>query len=314
MKKVAILSGGKMTSERAVSLCSGRAVFEVLKGQIECELFELAEDCLPRNLDPERYIIFPLIHGEFGEDGQLQRLLEAENFSFAGSDSRASQICMDKGKAKDIAEQLGILTAKFCIYDGQSFEKLWTFGGGPFVIKPNDRGSSIGVTKIYTIDDFLRYQKDWGKGNWIIEPCIIGREITVGILNGHALPVIEIRPRDGFYDYAHKYTTDATEYLVPAPITKSETRNVQNMSEQIFETCGCRDFGRLDFILDGRSKFNFLEINTSPGMTATSLLPKAAAALGIDFATLCRRMINSAFARDQANKVSEAVVATSVSC
>jgi D-alanine-D-alanine ligase len=303
MKKVAILSGGGSTSEREVSLRSGQAVFEALRVQMECELFELGEDCLPRDLDPEESAIFPLIHGEFGEDGQLQRLLEWAGFSFAGSDSRASRICMNKGEAKIIAQRLGVLTAEFCIYGGQDFEELWAFAGGPFVVKPNDRGSSVGVTRIYGAEDFLRYEKDWVQGNWVVEPYIAGREITVGILDGHALPVIEICPRDNFYDYAHKYTMGATEYWVPALITESETRNVQAISEQIFQACGCRDFGRLDFILNTQSEFNFLEINTSPGMTATSLLPKAAAAVGINFSVLCRRMIDFAFERDCVDKL-----------
>ncbi|MDR0740355.1 MAG: D-alanine--D-alanine ligase [Puniceicoccales bacterium] len=308
MKKVAILSGGGSTSEREVSLRSGQTVFEALRVQMECELFELEEDCLPRDLDSEKSVVFPLIHGEFGEDGQLQRLLEWAGFSFAGSDSRASRICMNKSETKVIAQRLGILTAKFCTYSGQDFEELWAFAGGPFVVKPNDRGSSVGVTRVYEAEDFLRREGDWAQGNWIVEPYLTGREITVGILDGHALPVIEICPRDGFYDYAHKYTMGATEYLVPAPITEFEIRNVQAISEQIFQTCGCRDFGRLDFILNNQGKFNFLEINTSPGMIATSLLPKAAAAMGIDFSTLCRRIVDFAFERDRIGKLESAVV------
>ncbi|MDR1366305.1 MAG: D-alanine--D-alanine ligase [Puniceicoccales bacterium] len=302
MKKVAILSGGGSTSEREVSLGSGRAVFEALKAQMQCELFELEADRLPETLDSEQCVIFPLIHGEFGEDGQLQWLLELAGFFFAGSDSRASRICMDKSAAKIIAQQLGILTAKFCAYGGQSFEELWAFAGGPFVVKPNNRGSSVGVTKIYTAEDFLHCKKNWTRGQWIIEPCIVGREITASILDGRALPVIEICPRGGFYDYAHKYTAGATEYRVPAPITEFETRSVQGISEQIFQACGCRDFGRLDFILNDRGEFNFLEINTSPGMTATSLLPKAAAAMDIDFPVLCRQMIDFAFERKHTGK------------
>ncbi|MDR2812253.1 MAG: D-alanine--D-alanine ligase [Puniceicoccales bacterium] len=312
MKKVVILSGGGSTSEREVSLRSGRAVFEALKVQMECELFELDEDCLPKSFDPERCVIFPLIHGKFGEDGQLQQLLEGAGFSFVGSGSRASWICINKNEAKIIAQRLGISTAKFCIYSGQSFEELWAFSGGPFVVKPNDQGSSIGVAKIYTFEDFSRGMSGWTQGHWIVEPCIVGREITIGILNGYALPVIEICPREGFYDYTHKYTVGATEYRVPAPLTKSETRNVQSISEQIFQACGCRDFGRLDFIFDDRNEFNFLEINTSPGMIATSLLPKAAVAVGINFSTLCQRMISFAFERDCVSKLSEDAAITSV--
>jgi D-alanine-D-alanine ligase len=312
MKKVAILSGGGSTSERAVSLNSGRAVFEAFRGQMECELFELEEDRLPGALDPGQHIIFPLIHGEFGEDGQLQRLLELAGFTFAGSNSMASRICMNKSEAKIIAQRLDILTAKFCVYGGQNFEELWAFAGGPFVVKPNNRGSSIGVAKIFTAENFSHHEKHWTQGHWIVEPCIMGREITVGILGGDALPVIEICPRDGFYDYAHKYTAGATEYRVPAPITDGEAQNVQAISVQIFQACGCRDFGRLDFILDDRGAFNFLEINTSPGMTATSLLPKAAAADGIDFLALCRQMINFAFERDHTNELSKGPIVISV--
>jgi D-alanine-D-alanine ligase len=159
MKKVAILSGGGSTSERAVSLRSGQAVFEALRVQMECELFELEEDCLPGNLDPKGSVIVPLIHGEFGEDGQLQRLLECVGFSFVGSDSGASRICMNKSEAKVIAKQLGIFTAKFCVYGGQDFGELWAFAGGPFVVKPNDRGSSVGVTRVYRVEDFFALQK-----------------------------------------------------------------------------------------------------------------------------------------------------------
>jgi D-alanine-D-alanine ligase len=166
------------------------------------------------------------------------------------------------------------LTAKFCVYGGQNFDELWEFAEGPFVVKPNDRASSVGGTKIYMPEDFLRCTKNGVQGQWIIEPCIVGREITVSIRDGRVLPVIEICPRGGFYDYAHKYTTDATEYRVPAPITEFETRSVQSISEQIVQACGGCDFGRLDFILNDQGKFDFLEINTSPGMTATSFFPK----------------------------------------
>ncbi|MDR1907089.1 MAG: D-alanine--D-alanine ligase [Puniceicoccales bacterium] len=312
MKKVTILSGGGSSSERAVSLSSGRAVFETLRVQMESELFELEEDCLPESLDSERCVIFPLIHGEFGEDGRLQELLEARGFRYCGSDSVASQICMNKDKAKVIAQRLGILTAEFCFYGGQGFEELEAFAGGPFVVKPNDRGSSVGVSKIYTSADFLYYSKNWQRGNWIIEPCIRGREFTVSILGEEALPVIEICPRGGFYDYAHKYTVGATDYRVPASITAAESRHIQKISKEIFGACGCRDFARLDFILDGDGNFYFLEINTIPGMTVTSLLPKAAAAVGIDFSTLCRRMINFAFERDYSSKLSENSLTISV--
>jgi D-alanine-D-alanine ligase len=301
MRKVAILCGGGSSSEREVSLRSGRTVFEALRLLADAELFELDEDHLPEGLDPGRSIIFPMIHGEFGEDGRLQALLDGEGFSYCGSGARASCLCMDKGAAKTVVRDLGMLTAKSCFYGGQNFEELWAFSGGPFVVKPNDRGSSIGVSKIYGRDDFVGHCLDWRQGKWIVESCIEGREVTVGILGGAALPVIEIRARDGFYDYRHKYTPGMAEYCVPAPITDEQRQLVQGISEQIFRGCGCRDFARLDFILDNFGRFFFLEINTIPGMTAMSLVPKAAAAAGIPFPELCLRMLEPAVDREGSN-------------
>ncbi|MDR1434862.1 MAG: D-alanine--D-alanine ligase [Puniceicoccales bacterium] len=291
MKKVAILCGGGSSSEREVSLRSGQRVFEALKSQVDVEIFPLSEDRLPEILDPERYTVFPLIHGEFGEDGQLQELLEAKGFSYYGSDSIASRLCMDKAKAKEIARSVGVLTPKSFFFEGQSFSELWERVGGPFVIKPNDRGSSIGVRKVYAEEGFGRCSEGLNGGTWLVESCIEGREITVGILGTEALPTIEIRVKDGFYDYQHKYTAGMAEYVVPAPITLTETQYVQEISEKIFRACGCRDFARLDFIL--AEAFYFLEINTIPGMTETSLVPKAAAALGISFTDLCLKILQS---------------------
>jgi D-alanine-D-alanine ligase len=292
MKKVAILCGGGSSSEREVSLRSGQRIFGALKSQIDVEFFPLSEDKLPENLDPGQYIIFPMIHGEFGEDGQLQELLEAEGFSYCGSDSVASRLCMDKAKTKEVVRNLGLSTAKSLFFEGQSFAELWENVGGPFVIKPNDRGSSIGVRKVYAEEEFNRYSEDFNRGTWLVESCIEGREITVGILGTEALPVIEIRAKDGFYDYQHKYTAGMTEYVVPAPIAMAETQYVQEISEKIFEACGCRGFARLDFIL--AEAFYFLEVNTIPGMTETSLVPRAAAAIGISFSDLCLKMLQSA--------------------
>jgi D-alanine-D-alanine ligase len=290
MKKVAVLCGGESSSEREVSLRSGRAVFEALKSHADATLFELSKDELPLDIDPEQFVVFPMLHGEFGEDGQLQALLEARNFQYCGSNAISSRLCMDKARTKDIVRCLKILMPKSCFYNGQEFIKLWEVMGGPFVIKPNDCGSSIGVTKVYTEADF-RNCKNLHQGTWLVEKCIEGREITVGILNGKALPVIEIRPKDEFYDYRHKYTFGMTDYFVPAPIKLTETRFIQGMSEKIFEVCGCRDFGRLDFILDPHGEFYFLEINTIPGMTQTSLVPKAAAAAGISMTDLCLKIL-----------------------
>ncbi|MDR1303223.1 MAG: D-alanine--D-alanine ligase [Puniceicoccales bacterium] len=299
MKAVIILSGGGSSSEREVSLGSGRAVFGALRPLIDVALFEVGEDALPEGMDPERFIIFPMIHGEFGEDGRLQALLDGKGFSYCGSGAAASRLCMDKSAAKIIVRDLGILTAESCFYNGQNFGELWAFFGGPFVVKPNDRGSSVGVSKIYGRGDFERYCSGWGRGKWLVEFCIEGRELTVGILDGRALPVVEICARGGFYGYRHKYTPGMAEYFVPAPLEEGQTRWLRGISERIFRACGCRDFARLDFILDHFGRFYFLEINAIPGMTATSLVPKAAAAAGISFPELCLRMLEPAAERDR---------------
>lgn len=296
MKKVAILCGGGRSSERAVSLCSGRSAYEALKGCCPTELFELDEDRLPESLTPDKYVILPLGHGEFMEDGGLQELLEARHLSYAGSNAAASRLCMDKIATKQIAQQLDIPTPEYILYQGQSFEEIFRFfHQKPFVMKPDNKGSSVGVTKIRHPEDFD--VQDFQTGIWFAERCIEGAEITAGLLDGKALPLIKICPKDGFYDYRHKYTSGMTEYLVPAPIDDEMTAQMQRVAEIMFQRCGCRDFARVDFLLDAHG-FYFLEINTIPGMTVTSLLPKAAVAQGMTYADLCQRMVEAAIVRD----------------
>ncbi|MDR2807011.1 MAG: D-alanine--D-alanine ligase [Puniceicoccales bacterium] len=302
MKKVAVLCGGGSSSERVIGLRSGRAVFEALKSKVEVQCFELSLDALPPELDPEHWIVLPMIHGEFGEDGQLQALLEAKKFSYCGSDAAASALCMDKTRTKAAVQSHGILTARSLRYAGQNFRELWEYMGGPLVIKPNNRGSSIGISRIGEREDFNARLKDLQEGSWLVESWIKGREITVGILENKALPVIEIRVKEGFYDYQHKYTSGMTEYEVPAPIGAKKTQYIQHIAEEIFSYCGCRDFARLDFILTERGEFYFLEVNTIPGMTATSLVPKAAAAAGISFTDLCLKMLAAAIERDRSSQ------------
>lgn len=300
-KRVAILCGGGSSSEREISIRSGRAAYEALKFQIETAIFELTEDALPEGIDPRRDIVFPLGHGEFMEDGGLQTLLEAKNFSYAGSDAAASRLCMDKIAVKETAESLGISTPKYCVYEGQDFEALRSFFDGPFVIKPDNKGSSINVYKIYHREEFQEHADLLKEGYWLIERCIEGKELTVGLLGNHALPVIEIHAKKGFYDYKNKYTSGATEYKVPASINEQLTQQAKKIAEKIFEACKCRDFGRVDYMMDERGKIYLLEVNTIPGMTATSLLPKAVATEGISFEQLCFKMVHFAIERDRLN-------------
>ena len=298
MKTIAILCGGGSSSEREVSLHSGRSAYEALKPQYDTEIFELSEDRVPEFLTPEKYIVFPLGHGEFMEDGGLQEQLELRGFNYAGSDAEVSRRCMNKLATKAIVEQLNIFTAKYLPYDGQSFDELLKFFQAPFVMKPVRKGSSVGVYKIFRPEDFEAHRPEFSKDDYFAEFCVKGKEITAGVLGGRALPLVEIRAKDGFYDYQHKYTSGMTEYLVPAPIPEEIAKLIQEQTERIFSACGCRDFARLDYLLQDDGTACFLEVNTIPGMTATSLIPKAAANVGIDYAQLCRKMIDFAIQRD----------------
>ena len=232
------------------------------------------------------------------EDGGLQEQLEDRGFCYAGSDAAVSRRCMDKLATKAIVDRLNIFTAKYLPYSGQSFDELWKFFNAPFVMKPVRKGSSVGVYKIFQSADFDAHRSEFLKSDYFAELCVRGREITAGVLGGRALPLVEIRAKDGFYDYRHKYTSGMTEYLIPAPIPEAVAKSIQQQTEQIFSACGCRDFARLDYLLQDDGAACFLEVNTIPGMTATSLIPKAAANVGIDYAQLCRQMIDFAIQRD----------------
>lgn len=297
-KKIAVICGGGSSSERDVSLRSGDAVFQALKSRFIAEKFELSMDELPSSILPQEYVVFPICHGEWGEDGQLQQVLEERGLSFAGSDSRSSALGMQKWQCKQVAIEAQIQVPHGLLWNGQDFETLWRELDGPFVVKPNDKGSSIGVHKIYSSDDFEAIRKELEKGAWLVENCIQGRELTVGILNGKALPIVEICAIDGFYDYQHKYTPGATNYFAPADVDAQIAQQIQRTAEKLFVAGGFRDFARMDFLLNSKGEFYFLEVNTSPGMTSSSLLPKAAAVVGLSFEDLCYQMLKPAIQRD----------------
>jgi D-alanine-D-alanine ligase len=292
--KIVILCGGYSSSEREISLKGGEAVCRALADILNVVKIHLDADEIPVKLDPKTDVIFPILHGEFGEDGQLQRLLETTGFGFAGSDSQSSALCMNKLRAKTLALELGINTAKFVELESRQYEYeelCDAFSGHPFVLKPVGKGSSIGVHRIFAKSDWLAVCGEVLRGDWFVEEHVRGREITVPILGHKSLPMIEIMPKSGFYDYRHKYVAGMTEYIVPAKIDHGLVAVFSEWSEKIYANCGCRDFGRIDFILSNEGVVNFLEINTIPGMTATSLFPKSAAYNGLSFQELCVEMI-----------------------
>lgn len=299
-EKIVILCGGQ-SGEREVSLHSAEPVFEALKKMYPTQLLRLDENRLPRDLNPETDLIFPLIHGDFGEDGRLQALLEAKGFTYVGSDAKASALCMDKIRSKHLAagKGLSVLPAvELTIGQALNREMLEkTLKTTAFVLKPTDKGSSIGVHLCENFDALCVAWSDVKEGHWMIEPYVRGKELTVGLLHGKTLGVGEICPKEGFYDYHNKYTEGACEYIFPALLDDTVAERVRRIAEIFFEAAGCRDFGRADFVTDTDGNVWFLEMNTIPGMTAQSLLPKSAVCVGITFEALLKQSVDGALER-----------------
>lgn len=290
--RIQVFCGG-VGPERAVSLQSGAAVAGVLSARYDVVLSQLDAAELPAGLDRGSDVVFPALHGAFGEDGGLQALLEAEGIAFCGSASRASRLCMDKWQTKSVAREAGVAVPEGEVFSGEAVplaDDLMDRLGTSLVLKPVDSGSSDGLC-------FTGHRSELGvalsqihSGSWLAERRIEGRELTVGLLEGKAMGVVEILSESGVYDYAAKYTAGTTRYVHPAEIGEELTRRIQSEAERIFSACGCRDFARVDFLLEGQTPY-FLEVNTLPGLTESSLLPKSAACAGHDFSSLVESML-----------------------
>jgi D-alanine-D-alanine ligase len=292
-KRVAVLLGGP-GPEREVSLRSGAAVARALRSlgalvqEIDVEDSSLS---LPEPID----LAYNMIHGTFGEDGQIQKLLEQQGIPYTGEGVAGSQLAFDKILSKRKFDEHGVPTGRWHVIAAGQRPRFEV----PFVVKSPRQGSSVGVHIIKDSADLDAALEDcfrFGEAV-IVEEYFSGRELTVGILGDVALPVIEIVPREGFYDYQHKYTKGASEYFVPAPIGDESTQAVQYAALAAKRALGLEIYSRVDVILASDGRLNVLEINTIPGMTETSLLPKAAAAAGLDFAMLCERIASLSMQR-----------------
>lgn len=298
LPSIVVLYGG-VGAEREVSLQSGESVAKALGENFAVEAVVLEEAVIPEVVDRKQHVVFPALHGTFGEDGRLQAMLEGKGIHYCGSDAAASRLCMDKAATKIKARDLRIAVPEGISFDGANapladevIEKL----GTSLVIKPTNEGSSVGL-------HFAEHRSALGvalsgirSGDWLIEQRIRGRELTVGVLKGAAMGVVEIVSQSGVYDYEAKYTPGSTEYIFPAELEPAVEAKVKDHAEQLFDTCGCRDFARVDFLLDGKTPY-FLEINTLPGLTATSLLPKSASCVGFDFEQLATELVQPAIER-----------------
>jgi len=289
--KVAVIYGG-MSAERDVSINTGEAVLRaciennynssgILINNKNEKIF---------NILKEYDIVFNALHGTFGEDGSIQSLLEDNNILFTGSGSGSSKICMNKIMCKNILRKNNYATPDW--FDLNNYNKM-PESFLPCIVKPNAQGSTFGLSLVEemprlekAVSNSLKFDKDI-----LLEKYIPGREITVGILNGKALPIIEILPDHKLYDYKCKYTPGMTKYICPASLPNDLSDKIRSDSLKIFDLLDCKGYGRVDYILDENNNHFFLEINTLPGMTSTSLLPIAAKADNISFNNLVKIII-----------------------
>lgn len=235
--------------------------------------------------------VFLALHGGMGEDGRIEALLESCGIKHSGSDYASCHLAMDKALTKAIFESNGIPTPKWNLYRGEDISEIPT----PCVVKPCGCGSSVGVTIVETprgLEKAISLAKSYG-AKVMIEEKITGREFSVGILGGKALPAIEIIPKTGFYDYKNKYQAGATKEICPAELTANQAKEMQDIALRAHNALGLGMYSRLDFLMDGDGNFFCLEANALPGMTPSSLLPQEAAAAGIDYGTLCEMIISS---------------------
>ncbi len=287
---VIVLYGGQ-SGEREVSLRSAIPTIENLEKNFRVIPICLDENQVPSTLVPEMGVVFPLIHGDFGEDGRLQAILEERGFAFVGSGSVSSANCINKVKTKQIAQKGNVKTLPTLHFKAQTPLSLSTIEstlGKSLVLKPTDKGSSIGVKIVHSSNELKSAWSQITEGEWMLEPYIKGRELTIGVLNGKGMGVVEIVPKLGFYDYHNKYTPAASEYLYPAKISANVEKTIRKAAEIVFDKANCIDFARADFILDQDDQAWFLEMNTIPGMTALSLFPKSASCEGYSFEEVLR--------------------------
>lgn len=334
---IAVIFGG-ISTERNVSISGGKSVIEALKSLghnvLACDPAygmdfpkfsnDLISDMSEYNdidelkkFSPRNYIdainseyfdnidvVFIVLHGKYGEDGLIQSLLELRGIPYTGSNVKSSSLAYDKSGSKSCFVSANVLTAPWSIIHKNDInneniaKNIKKQFGKQIVIKPNDQGSTIGLSIILdgdidSIEKGLQVAAKYSQ-DILIEEYIPGREITVGIVDGDALPVIEIITEDGFYDYRHKYTKGKTNYICPAVISDDISEFTQTMALAAYHSLGCSGFARVDFRLNEEGQPFCLEVNTIPGFTSQSLVPMAAREVGIEFPELCMKLINAA--------------------
>ncbi len=298
--KVAVICGG-VGSEKEVSLRTGNAIFNAIKEEVEASLveFKTYQELFANPSFVECDTVFIALHGWGGEDGRLQGYLDLIGKKYTGSFYEASAIAMDKTLSKNIVARKGIRAPfgeRVNSYDEYivAIEKLYKeVAPQRVVLKPNKEGSSVGLHIFDTKEDAIYKGQDIDfSREYLVEEFVVGREITIPVLAGVAYPIVEIIADGGVYDYEHKYTKGASNYVCPANLDPSKAEKLQKDAEKVYKTLNCRGVARVDFIV-GKNEDYFLEINTIPGMTETSLAPMSAKAIGISFKELCFKILES---------------------
>jgi D-alanine-D-alanine ligase len=304
-KKICVLMGGR-SGEREVSLRSGQRVFDSLKSQgFKVVSMDLEDDLVSRLKKQKIDIVYNILHGRYGEDGTVQGLLEMANIPYTGSKVLASALAMNKLASKRVFDAVGIPTPRYIEVDAASdikkeAKRIWQDFSSPFVLKPTSEGSSLGVILIKKEDDFekiLKRSVDEFK-DVFVEEYVKGQEVTVGVLGKgkdlQALPILELAPRNEFYDYHAKYTAGMTEFILPARLSKAVTKKTQEVALAAHRALGCYGVSRVDMIVKDDVPYVH-DVNTIPGMTDRSDLPAEALHCGISFDQLVVRILESAF-------------------
>jgi len=297
LKRIAVLMGGD-SSEREISLRSGKAVSYALQAAgYKVVPLDTKENWRHKLIEEDIQAAFIALHGRNGEDGSVQAVLDKMKIPYPGSGPLASRISLDKTLSKAVFEKLEIPSPEYAIISKTRYEHIPKRLGFPLVVKPPLEGSSIGLSICENqkeLEEAVRRASYYGQ-SIIAEKYIPGREITVGIFENKALPVLEVVPKERFYNFKAKYTKGATGYLVPAPLPRKAAKEAQHYALLAHRGLGCRLFSRVDMIYGADGSVKVLEVNSIPGFTSSSLLPKAAKAAGIDFETLCSRLIEKAY-------------------
>jgi D-alanine-D-alanine ligase len=287
---VAVLKGG-FSKEREISLRSGGAVANGLR-QAGYQVDEIDVNAPEFSVPAGVEAVFIALHGEFGEDGQVQKILAQKRLPYTGANPEASWLAFNKNLAKEVLARNGIATPAYEILLPGQTRTLPL----PVIVKPIRQGSSFGVHRVLREEDWdaalaeaMSYNREV-----LVEEYIAGRELTAGIIAAEVLPAIEIRAPEGNYDFHAKYTKGVTEYLVPAPIEQEHADLCQRLAWETYEALHCRGLGRVDLRLSAEGRMFVLELNTIPGFTETSLLPKAANSAGYNFSSLCERIMETA--------------------